>query len=126
MLADYETNKIFQKHVPLEKMQVAISLDSVGEPGNYAWFARDALSIIEILFDHRIPILGGDVFAWLGNRPVRTYDNWYTTSNRTDQLPSDYLAGSKNDAINYINSFRQRNGDSFLYFLIVDTLPLGN
>ena len=74
--------------------------------GSYyiAWKFDDVMEVLKITRDKGMIILGGDVYRLSGNKPIITYDNWYTEEEDDDAFEV---------AIQYITNYRARNGDDF-------------
>lgn len=73
---------------------------------NIAWRFDDVMEVLKITRDKGMIILGVDVYRLNGNKPVITYDGWYTEEEDDDAFEV---------AIEYITKYRARNGDDFIY-----------
>jgi len=75
------------------------------------------LSILKILKEKKIPVVGGDVYKIIDGHIQITYDNWFINNDGT----SEFVERSLNKAISYIGEYERINGDNFVY-----TLALSN
>ena len=92
--------------VPQDLLERGIRLRE--ELGFYsiAWKFDDVMEVLKITRDKGMIILGGDVYRLNGNKPIITYDNWYTEEEDDNAFEV---------AIEYITKYRARNGDDFAY-----------
>lgn len=86
--------------------------------GEIAWHASDVPSLFEYASKESRVILGGDVVTLQG---VYTYDNWYYEVTN-EQSVSAAVRESIITAEKYINSYIQRNGNQFLFVLVMQKL----
>lgn len=124
-MMDNENIRIFRKELPPKLMSSSISLEKINE-NNYAWLLNDALAVIEILKNARIPILGGDVFLLQNGNPNFTYDSWYIKGREEYNSAEEFLVDSEQRAVKYITTYAQKNGDKYCYSFVLYRLPLGN
>ena len=111
----------FRRYLPSDLMENGISLQDI-HFNEYIWSWHDALTVIDILIDKKIFILGGDVYSYIKNRYRPTGESWYV--NPTSLIPNeDDLLKSKNVSMDYINTFIKKNGE-VSYFSIVARFPM--
>jgi hypothetical protein len=111
----YSFNKI--RHlIPSELMAASISLESIGI-NEYVWKWKDALRVIEIIVNNRMPILGGDVYNYMGDVIKGTGDSWFIKRKHNESLEL-FVERSKDSANEYIKAYTEKNGNSY-YFSIV-------
>ena len=104
------TDENFVNIVPQDLLEHGIRLRE--ELGFYeiAWRFDDIMDVLKITRDKGMIILGGDVYRLSGNKPIITYDNWYTEEEDDDAFEV---------AIQYITNYRARNGDDFAYCPVI-------
>lgn len=112
--------KMPKKYLLLVEQQ-GISLEKYGI-NEVAFDANTALIAISTLKDSNVVILGGDVYQWNDNEAKLTYDNWYIPE-YTNQLASIYLENSWEKAEEFINEYREQNGEGFIYSLVLSIFP---
>ncbi|WP_218353252.1 Imm40 family immunity protein [Alteromonas lipotrueiana] len=83
-----------------------VSLYEIGVSG-VAFRADDALLAIELIKEAGGVIYGGDVINFTDNKPDMGHDNWSCDER-------DFLTVSSK----YITSYREANGEGFLYQLV--------
>ncbi|MDO4774450.1 MAG: Imm40 family immunity protein [Aerococcaceae bacterium] len=77
----------------------------------YAWTYEDILSICLIIQQENLIILGGDVYAYANGTIQSTYDSWcYEGESSQDSVVK---------TIEYMNRYVERNGENFLFVLVV-------
>ena len=91
--------------------------------GSYAvaWPRHAVLHAIGWLAKYEFAILGGDVYQVDGQDVYSTYDNWscnWPGAGRDMEWES-YVALSVETAQAYIDMFHRRNGDNYLYSVVV-------
>ena len=110
----------FQKHLPHELIQRAISLEEIGVD-EYAWMWGDALEVIQALGSQGILILGGDVYSVSGGRASPTYDNWYV--NPSNLVPtSEDIRKAQQLSDSYVRTYAAQHGNTY-YYSITAKLP---
>ena len=90
---------------------------------------QDALKAVSLLSHANLPILGGDVYAKVGDKIQAAYANWYA-----DRLPSEdrdtYVRRSIETSENYIQKYPERVGETPLFVLVAaeptTALPQGD
>ena len=75
-----------------------------------AWKFDDVMEVLKIARDRDMLIVGGDVYRLSGNKPIITYENWYTEEEDDNAFEV---------AIEYITKYRARNGDDFAYCPVI-------
>ena len=100
------TDEDFVNIVPQDLLERGIRLRE--ELGFYeiAWRFDDVMEVLKIAKSKDMVILGGDVYRLSGDKPIITYDGWYTNKGDDDAFEV---------AIRYITNYRARNGDDFAY-----------
>ena len=86
--------------------------------GEIAWRASDVPSLLEFAAKEGRVILGGDVLTLQG---VYTHDNWCYTV-KTDRSAAAAVRESIAAAENYWNNYIRKNGDQFLFVLVMPKL----
>ncbi len=86
--------------------------------GELAWWASDVPCLLEYAAKENLVILGGDVVTLQG---VYTYDNWYYEVTNLQSVKTA-IHGSIATAGKYVNDYVQRNGNEFLFVLVVQKL----
>lgn len=87
-----------------------VDLSGFGING-YAFKADAALKAVEVLRGASVKILGGDVLKATVDRYELTYDNWCYEEFDVNR--------SCDEAKDYITNYRDRNGDEFVYQLVI-------
>lgn len=91
--------------------------------GSYdvAWPRRSVFYAIGWLAQQRFAILGGDVYQVDGQDVYGTGDNWSCSwpGAGADMDWDSYVALSVDTAHAYIDRYHQRNGDDYLYSVVV-------
>ena len=114
----YEKLKILNRLIPSNLMEKAVSLKDIGID-QVAWKQQDAISVVEILAENRVLILGGDVYSYVEGRVKLTSDrdNWYMTITVNVQ-DGTLLQKSKDISIEYIKSYALQNGENYCYSIV--------
>lgn len=113
---NYNFAKI-QNDIPSDLMAKAVSAKAMGI-NDYLWKWNDALRLIDLFVEHKLPILGGDVYEYIDNN-LKYTDNSWSISKRDLFAPSEnYIVESKNLAFTYIKNYIKKNGENY-YFLII-------
>nr|WP_314069984.1 Imm40 family immunity protein [uncultured Campylobacter sp.] len=101
------TDEDFVNIVPQDLLERGINLRE--KLGSYyiAWRFDDVMEVLKITRGKGMIILGGDVCRLSGNKPIITYDSWYTNDGNDNAFEV---------AIEYITKYRARNGDDFIYY----------
>lgn len=86
--------------------------------GELAWQASDVSYLLEYASKENLVILGGDVVTLQG---VYTYDNWYYEVANL-QSAETAVHESIATARKYVNDYVQRNGNEFLFVLVMRKL----
>lgn len=101
----------------------AILPDSILEQGQnlvelgvyeYAWKKEQVESILQILKEKQVPVLGGDVYRVENGNIDSTCDSWFLE----DDGSSDYLERSFDKTLSYINDYELTNGKGYLYTIV--------
>lgn len=77
-----------------------------------------AIEAIEILQGSSVAVVGGDVYALDGGSPVRSYDSWHAPDRQLVDVDR-FEEVSHEAAKDYMRNYRERNGDNFLYTLVL-------
>lgn len=101
--------------LPREMLTNGISLNSIGIDET-AWKFKQAIEVIEYLYNKGYLILGGDVYVFDGFSIKPTYDNWYHNKTESD---NDLELGRKK-AIEYITKHQVNYGDNYIYSIVYD------
>ena len=96
--------------LPQEILSAGFDLEPLGI-SEIAWKSQTAIAVIDFLFGKGYPILGGDVYTYINDSANVTSNSWYL--NEKDS--TNYLLESRNRAIAYISSFRDLNGEDYIY-----------
>ena len=119
----YEANKIMRRVIPPRLLDSHKSLESIGFTG-YAWCSKEVITVLDILLNNRVPILGGDVISNVGGTLKSTFDSWSINPDDFSSL-EDFLIVSHQKTKEYINAYIQRNGDDFIFSIVIYALPIG-
>ena len=92
--------------VPQDLLECGIRLREEYGIYDIAWRFDDVMEVLKITRGKGMIILGGEVYRLSGNKPIITYDNWYTEEKDDNAFEV---------AIQYITNYRTRNGDDFAY-----------
>ena len=101
------TDEDFVNIVPQDLLERGINLREKLGFYEIAWKFDDVMEVLKITRGKGMIILVGDVYRLSGNKPIITYDNWYTEEEDDDAFEV---------AIEYITNYRARNGDDFIYY----------
>lgn len=101
---------------PIHLFRKGVGLQSIGT-NRMAWKCDDVLKVIDFLTQNSFGILGGDVLVLVDGELTYTYDNWYLDRYVVKGW-EQYVLDSKEKAISYINMYKERNGDDFLYSIV--------
>ena len=104
---------MFFEQLPEELKRTAYPLQEFGA-NEYAWSYEEVKKVVLYLAERTYAILGGGVWRREGNVFELTYDNWYLNYNDSMSW-EEYVEQSKVKALNYVDFYRQRNGDEFYY-----------
>ena len=104
------------KHFPEVLINSAYSLNSIGIAG-VVWMYEDVIKAIYSYTNKQYIILGGDVYRKEDDHFIPTPDGWYY--NPKYNIWREDVENSRNKAIEYIESYHTRNGDSYGYSLVV-------
>ena len=107
----------FQKILPPELMEKAISLTSTGV-NELAWKWQDAITVVEILVGNGFLVLGGDVYFYSHGKFKATRDNWCFQSAKSEGF-KDAINKSRDHSVEYIKTYAQKNGENFYYSIVV-------
>ena len=83
--------------------------------GKVAWSAPDLLLLKDYVIDNQWIILGGDVLTCSGEY---TYDNWYYTPKHSLNL-TENIHQSVTVCLDYVSEYTKRNGENFLFSLVL-------
>lgn len=101
---------------PFSVIDSAISLEELGIK-ELAWKWKDIHNVITFLVNNEYAILGGDVYLLENDEKIITYDNWYIDK-ETGTSWFDYVIKSQKKAIDYIDNYHIKNGDSYCYSIV--------
>ena len=76
-----------------------------------AWKYSDVIKVLVLAKEKKMVILGGDVYGINNNEITTTYDSWYFSGN-------DFVK-SFEKAKDYIDNYHKKNGDNFIYSLVI-------
>ena len=86
--------------------------------GELAWRVSDVPCLLEHAARENLVILGGDVVTLQG---VYTYDNWYYEVSNLQSVKTA-VHGSIATARKYVHDYVQKNGNEFLFVLVMQKL----
>jgi hypothetical protein len=110
-------NKIKQL-LPADLLERGVSLDYMGID-EFAWNWQDILIVIDYFLNNHVFLSGGDVYSAVNGTLRPTGDNWYI--NKSSYLStSNDLEKSRNVSIDFINKYVEKNGENFLFSVVVD------
>lgn len=108
------------KTFPDMLLDSAKSLDGIGVL-ELAWDWKNAIRVVEFLWEHNYAILGGDVYQLSDGKFHSTYDNWYVNKN-IKKSKKEFLEETKSKAISYISKYSEMNGDGFYYSIVFEKM----
>ena len=114
---------MFFEHLPEDLKRSAYSLEAFGA-NEFAWNYEEVKKVILYISNYRYAILGGDVWKKENTDFELTYDNWYINYDNSVSW-EEYIEKSKTKALNYIDFYHQRNGDSYYYAPVASLVMLG-
>ena len=76
-----------------------------------AWKYSDVIKVLVLTKEKKMVILGGDLYGINNNEITTTYDSWYFSGN-------DFVK-SFEKAKDYIDNYHKKNGDNFIYSLVI-------
>ena len=79
------------------------------ESGEFAWQIKDHLLLLELFYDRKCVVLGGDV---LDSDRNYTYDSWYYNDN-TKISHGDNVKDSISIAKDYLSNYIKSNGENY-------------
>jgi hypothetical protein len=99
-------------------IQNAHNLKSIGV-FELAWKYDYILNVINILYDNKYIILGGDVYKIdeINEQILSVGDSWYYNK----AFGEDDIIYSYRKAIEYISKYHNRNGDNYYYSVLCET-----
>lgn len=98
--------------LPEEIWKSRISLENLGVKDT-AWMFSEVIKVIDILKSNGYMILGGDVYKRVNDKIEATYDSWYINKSKVSVNEAMQKAES------YIKVYHERNGDNYVYSVIV-------
>lgn len=107
------------KDFPEGLIDSAYLLDSIGS-AEIAWKYDAAIQAIYVYANEQYTILGGDVYEMSNNNIYPTSDNWYYNSGQQNSIYE--VNRSKDKSLAYIHNYHERNGDNYLYVIVVKIL----
>lgn len=100
---------------PEELRRKAVPLTSP-ETGEVAWSFQDVFTVVNLLGQADLAILGGDVMLNTNGELRYTYDNWSTEKNELSW--ENYVKQSIEKTIQYIEKYEQNNKNVNHYFVL--------
>lgn len=111
-------NYIFSKAIDTIFDNNGISLSPIGI-NNWAMNKEKALFVLDYFRKINVPILGGDVFALIGNEISITYDNWYINPDGSEEFIQKSIIYAEQYIVNYASTI-----NSAALFSIVPELSM--
>lgn len=110
-------NNAFFDFLSDDLKEKAIHLQPLGVD-DFAWRYSDIINVLELLLLNKYILLGGDVICFSKRNFFYTYDNWYYNFDITKSIHEN-IDKSNIIANDYIKAYYSRNGDEFIYSLVV-------
>ena len=88
---------------------------TVTSNGQIAWRASDLPLVMNYVMENKWVVLGGDVLTSAGNY---TYDNWYYNPRHSLGVIQN-IHQSITVCLDYVTQYTKRNGNQFLFSLVL-------
>jgi len=104
--------KSITSFLPAETVQLGMSLEEIGVK-EIAWDYETVVKVIGIMQEEQRFVLGGDVYKTVSGKAEITCDSWY--ANKNEMTIEESLARAKK----FIEAYHQKQGDGYLYTLVI-------